>query len=57
MNDNELKPIRVAIASKDSLFSTNTINAYVHNPNFNPNPRELKITWDNFEKFFKTLWT
>ena len=57
MTDNELKPIRVACSSKDALFATNTLNAYVHNPDFAPKPIDLKVTWDNFEKFFKAMWS
>jgi len=57
MTANELKPIRVACSSKDALFATNTLNAYVHNPDFAPKPIDLKVTWDNFEKFFKAMWS
>lgn len=56
MTSDELKPIRVACSSKDDLFATNTLNAYVHNPYFAPKSKDLKITWDNFEKFFKAMW-
>lgn len=56
MTDSELKPIRVACFSKDALFATNTLNAYVHNPDFSPKSRDLKVTWDNFDKFFKAMW-
>jgi len=56
MNPAELKPIRVAYSSKDSLFSSDTLHAYVHNPDFAPKSKDLKITWDNFEKFFKAMW-
>ncbi|GAH66311.1 unnamed protein product, partial [marine sediment metagenome] len=57
MTDNELKPIRVACSSKDALFATNTLNAYVHNPYFAPKSIDLKITWDNFQKFFEAMWS
>ena len=56
MTPTELKPIRVAYSSKDSLFSSDTLHAYVHNPDFAPKSKDLKVTWDNFEKFFKTMW-
>lgn len=56
MTPSELKPIRVAYSSKDSLFSSDTLHAYVHNPDFAPKSIDLKITWDNFEKFFKAMW-
>ncbi len=56
MSVNELKPIRVACSTPDNLVSTNTLNAYVHNPNLSPKADDLKLTWDGFEKFFKTMW-
>lgn len=56
MSKDELKPVRVAWSSPDNLVSTHTLNAYVHNPNIAPKSKELKLTWDSFEKFFKTLW-
>ena len=56
MTPAELKPIRVAYSSRDSLFSSDTLHAYVHNPDFAPKSKDLKITWDNFEKFFKAMW-
>ena len=56
MTPAELKPIRVAYSSKDSLFSSDTLHAYVHNPDFAPKSKDLKVTWDNFEKFFKAMW-
>jgi hypothetical protein len=57
MTPNELKPIRVAYSSKDSLFSSDTLHAYVHNPDFAPKSQDLKITWDGFEKFFMAMWS
>ena len=57
MTPAELKPIRVAYSSKDSLFSSDTLHAYVHNPDFAPKSKDLKVTWDNFEKFFKAMWS
>ena len=46
-----------ASGSKDALFSANTLNAYVHNPDFNPQPLYLKTTWNNMEKFMKVIWS
>ncbi len=56
MSTDELKPTRVAYSTPDNLVSTHTLNAYVHNPNLSPKSDDLKLTWDNFEKFFKTMW-
>lgn len=52
----ELKAIRTAVSSQDHIFSTNTFNAYVHNRNMNPIPKELKIAWDNIQAFVEALW-
>lgn len=56
MSKDELKPIRLACSTPDNLVSTNTLNAYVHNPNLYPKADDLKLTWDDFEKFFETIW-
>ena len=56
MSIDELKPIRVATGTPDNLVSTNTLNAYVHNPNLAPKADDLKLTWNGFEKFFRTMW-
>lgn len=52
----EMKPINVACSTKDSLLSTHTLNAYVHNPHINPRADDLKMTWDDFQKFFEAIW-
>ncbi len=57
MTPTELKPVDVASGSKDALFSANTLNAYIHNPDFNPQPLYLKTTWNNMEKFMKAIWS
>jgi|CXWL01.1.fsa_nt_gi hypothetical protein len=56
MTTKELKSLRTAISNKESLFSTETLNAYVHDPSFNPKAMELKLTWNNFQVFFEKLW-
>lgn len=56
MTAKELKCVQMAISDKDSLFSTETLNAYVHNPTINPKASELKLTWNDFQNFFEKLW-
>jgi hypothetical protein len=56
LNNVEKKPINTAISSKDSIYSINTFNAYVHNNKFHPNQNDLKNTWNNFWAFFQKLW-
>lgn len=57
MDKNELKPVRVAYSSKDALFSTDTLHAYIHNKDFSPKPRYLKETWDDMQKFLEVIWS
>ncbi|MFZ5644786.1 MAG: hypothetical protein ACOY46_14470 [Bacillota bacterium] len=45
LNKHQLKPARTVLSS----------NAYVYNRLLHPNPKELKITWDNLELFVKTI--
>jgi len=56
-NKNELKGVRVITQSKDSLYSVDTFNDYVHNRHFSPNPKDLKINWDNLQIFIEKLWS
>jgi hypothetical protein len=56
MSTDELKPIRVACSASDNLVSIKTLHAYVHNPHLSPKADDLKLTWDDFEKFFKVMW-
>ncbi len=46
-----------ALVNKDSSpFSIDTMNAYVHNGDFNPIPENLMLTWDNIQPFVIALW-
>ena len=52
----QLKPVDIAITSPNSIFSMNTLNAYVHNEHLNPIASDLKTTWDNLEPFILKMW-
>lgn len=56
MDKKELHAVRKAGNDANSLFSTVTLNAYVHNVNFYPSASELKTSWDNLEPFIEKLW-
>jgi hypothetical protein len=56
LTKHQLKPVRTSISTTDNILSTNTLNAYVHNKDFIPKATELKITWDNLQKFVESLW-
>ena len=56
-NKNELKGLRVLTQAKDSLYSVDTFNDYVHNRHFSPVSKDLKINWDNVQVFMEKLWS
>ena len=56
LSKNKLKGAYTASTMKDSIFSINTFNAYVHNKDFHPEPESLKKNWDNLEIFFIKIW-
>ena len=56
LTTHELKPIRTSISDKDSLFSIDTFNSYVHNRDHNPITEYLEKTWSNYSKFIPKLW-
>jgi len=52
----EVKPIQTAISTPHSLFSMNTFNAYIHNPNMTPKKPDMIHTWNDFGVFLQKLW-
>lgn len=56
LDKHKLKGANTAATMKDSIFSINTFNAFVHNKDFHPYPEQLKKNWDNLEVFFVKLW-
>lgn len=56
MDRHELKPVHVATSSPHSLFSVNTLHAYVHNPYLNPKPQDIRTAWDDMQLFISRLW-
>lgn len=56
MTSQELQPVDKAVFSDNSIFSINTFNAYVHNPNFYPNSKDIKIAWNNLGRFIEKIW-
>jgi len=53
----ELKGVKTIITNKDHILSVESLNAYVHNKDFNPTPTDLKATWDNLQTFVDRIWT
>ena len=56
LHSNQAKGLSLCFNQDDSVFSSNTLNAYVHNNTLNPLPRDLMLTWDNIEPFVIALW-
>jgi hypothetical protein len=56
LTKNQLKPIRDAINRPNNVLSTETLNAYVHNPLIMPKADDLKRSWDSIEPFVAKLW-
>jgi uncharacterized protein YjgD (DUF1641 family) len=56
LTDQQLKPVNKAVSDNHSLFSTNTLNAYVHNSTIQPKGTELNATWDEMSDFIRQLW-
>lgn len=56
MDDAKAKGIRDEINAKQGAYSVDTLNAYVHNLDFNPKPENLMIAWDNIQPFVIAMW-
>lgn len=53
----ELHGARSIVNNREHVLSIESLNAYVHNRNFNPSDSDLKTTWDNLEDFMKHIWS
>ena len=56
LTKDELQPIRIAISNNHDIFSSHTFNSYVHNLEHIPNALDLKVAWNNNQKFIQKLW-
>ena len=58
LKEDELSYIQKATLSDSThnIFSTNTLNDYVHNVDHTPASEDLKIIWSNVQKFMLKLW-
>lgn len=56
LDDALAKGIRAEFNSNQSLFSIDTLNAYVHNSSFNPIPQSIMLSWDNAQPFVDAIW-
>jgi hypothetical protein len=53
----ELLGIRSLHSNRYHVLSVDTLNAYVHNQHYIPNPTDLKANWDSIEVFVQRIWT
>ena len=53
---NQLRGIKSLYANKDHVLSVDSLNAYVHNKDFQPKATDLKTDWDNIQPFVEKLW-
>lgn len=52
----KLKGIQNELKDSTSIFSIESLNAYVHNMHFSPKEDNLRVGWDNVEPFFEVVW-
>lgn len=52
----DLDGVSKGIADTSSPLCAETLNNYVHNRFYSPQERELKVSWDNAQRFFELIW-
>lgn len=57
MSRSELKGIRTILTNQDHVLSVDSLNAYVHNMNYNPTPIDFKTNWNNIQPFIEKIWS
>jgi len=50
------KGVRDQVTIPNGVLSMDTLNAYVHNPNYSPIAKNVVIAWDNIQVFMERLW-
>ena len=53
----QLKGIRTAASSKNSIINMETLNGYVHNTSFKATTLDVRQAWDQLEEFMELLHT
>ncbi len=56
LTKDELRGIRTLAEGGFRSLSVDSLNAYVHNKDFNPSSSDLKAVWDSIERFIERLW-
>ena len=56
LDDAKAKGIKDELNAKQGIYSIDTLNAYVHNLDFNPKPENIMIALDNIKPFIIAMW-
>lgn len=56
LDDSKAKGIRDELNARQGSCCIDSLNAYVHNLDFNPKPENLMFAWDNIQPFVATMW-
>lgn len=56
LDDSKAKGIRDELNARQGAYCVDTLNAYVHNLDFNPKPENLMLAWDNIQPFVVAMW-
>jgi hypothetical protein len=56
LDKHKLKGMRTCVTDQHNVMSIDAFNSYVHNKHFNPDPNNLKLTWDNISPFINKIW-
>lgn len=52
----DLDGVSKGIADTNNPLCTETLNNYVHNRFYSPTEDQLKVSWDNAQRFFELIW-
>jgi len=56
LDKNQLRGIRSLHANRHHVLSVDSLNAYLHNKDYNPTATDLKANWDTIQVFVQSLW-
>ena len=53
----QLKNIRIVATNKNNILAIENFHSYVHDYKMQPTPGDLKLKWDNLQKFFEIIYS
>lgn len=56
LDKHQLQGIRSLHANRFHVLSVDSMNAYIHNKDYNPTATDLKANWDSIQVFVQGLW-